>query len=128
MATKSASNRFDNSRGSKFNAGFKKINFQYVKGFNYHTLERHYRDHGKKYGSIDAYEQRAVQFGNTIDTKKIISFVDSTTGETYKFSKKTGEFAIIDREGYIVTFFEPKEGYQYFIKQYDKYLKTRGKK
>ena len=128
MASKGASNLYGYTKGSRNKKSKIRIGYAWAKRFNEHTLERHYRDHGKKYGSKEDYEERAVQFANTVDTDNNVSFIHPKIGTTYKYSKKTGEFAIIDKWGYIVTFFEPEEGYEYYLKQYDKYVRKRDKK
>ncbi len=45
---------------------------------------------------------------------------------TYKYNKKTNEFAIITKDGYVVTYYKPTGGFMYYKKQTPKYSK-RGK-
>lgn len=44
------------------------------------------------------------------------SFCDKNFS-TYKYNIKTNEFAIIDKKGYVITYFKPADGYKYYLKQ-----------
>lgn len=113
------SNRYGNTRGSKSRRmNSKYISYQWAKKFNKNSLDRHYADHGRNvnYSNILEYEQHAIRFANTVDRKNCLSFIDRH-GSTYKYNIKTNEFAIITKNGIIVTYFKPKEGYNYYIKQ-----------
>lgn len=127
MATKGASNRYGNSNGSA-NAGIsaRHINYQWAKDFSRNTLNGHFNNHGKSMGfdSKESYKQHAIKFANTIDKKNCKSFVDKN-GSTYKYNKKTNEFAIITKDGYVVTYYKPRGGYKYYKKQTPKYSKWR---
>ena len=57
------------------------------------------------------------------DRKNYKSFVDRETGKTYKYSPKSNEFIIVDKRGYIVTYYKPTSGYDYYKRQYAKYVK-----
>ena len=118
MATKGASNRYGNSRGSKKGAPTQHTGFAWAKDFNKKTLDKHYSDHGKEVGapSKESYAAKAVKFANTVDRKNCVSFVDKK-GSTYKYNKVTEEFAIISKDGYVITYFKPKGGYDYYLKQ-----------
>ena len=87
-------------------------------GFNKNTLEDHFNRHGNQVGAPTktSYEAKAVSFANTVDRKNNVSFVD-INGSTYKFNKKTGEFAVITKSGIVVTYFKPKEGYDYYLNE-----------
>ena len=43
------------------------------------------------------------------------------TKATYKYNKATNEFAIVTRNGYVVTYYKPSKGYAYYKKQEIKY-------
>ena len=129
MATKGASNRYGNTRGSNGNNNTtKKSNYQWARDFNKKSLDKHYDDHGKVMGfdSKESYKQHAIKFANTIDKKNCETFVDKKTGATYKYNKKTNEFAIITKDGYITTYFKPREGYNYYKKQISLHDKGKG--
>ena len=62
------------------------------------------------------YTRNAVSFANTVDRKNCVSFIDRH-GSTYKYSKKSNTLAIITKQGVVVTFFKPKDGYNYFLRE-----------
>ena len=68
------------------------------------------------FDSKESYAAHAVSFANTIDRKNNVSFLDKNDS-TYKFNKKTGEFAIITKDGYVVTYFKPRTGIKYYDQQ-----------
>ncbi len=123
MATKGASNRYGNSNGSRgIGKPTSRINYQWAKDFNKHALNEHFNDHGKSMGfdSKESYKQHAIKFANTIDRKNCTSFV-AKNGSTYKYNKVTNEFAIITKDGYIVTYYKPTGEYSYYKNQEIKY-------
>lgn len=129
MATKGASNRYGNTNGSRHQGkATEKINYPWAKDFNKKSLDKHFDEHGKDMGfdNKESYKQHAIKFANTVDKKNCTSFVDSKTGSTYKYNKVTNELAIITKDGYVVTYFKPKEGYDYYKKQVSKYGKGKG--
>lgn len=121
MATKGASNRYPTGRRGKNGKSISHINYQWARNFNKRTLKKHFINHGlsMKFASEEVYRQHAIKFANTIDKKNNVSFIDRRTGSTYKFSKTTGEFAIITKNGVIVTYFIPdsNDKYGYYKKQ-----------
>jgi len=66
----------------------------------------HYNEHGEEMGfeNITEYSKAAKDFIKNTDTKNILRFRDPS-GAIYKYNKKTGEFAIISRNGKIVTYY-----------------------
>lgn len=62
------------------------------------------------------YGQHAIKFANTVDNKNCVSFIDKN-GSTYKYNKKTNELAIINKDGTVITYFKPKDGYNYYKQQ-----------
>ncbi len=117
-ASKGPSNHFGNTRGGSQGHPTEHTNFAWAKGFNKSTLDDHFAKHGEQMGAStkDAYAAKAVSFANTVDRKHNVSFVDSK-GSTHKFNSKTGEYAVITKEGVVITYFKPKEGYDYYKKQ-----------
>ncbi len=131
MATKGASNRYGNSNGSRHQGKpTGTINYPWAKAFNKYSLDKHFDFHGKHMGfdSIESYKQHAIKFANTIDKKNCLSFVDAKTGATYKYNIVTNEFAIITKDGYIVTYYKPENGYDYYKEQIMKHGKVIGGK
>lgn len=124
MSTKGASNQYGNARGGKRGHPTPHTGFAWAKGFNKSTLQDHFNRHGNQVGcpTKESYAANAVHFANTVDRENCVSFVDSR-GSTYKFNKKTNEFAIITSKGIVVTYFKPTEGYEYFINE----MKERAK-
>ncbi len=125
MATKGASNRYGNSNGSRGRGKATEfIKYQWARDFNKKTLDRHFDDHGKSlnFDSRECYKQHAIKFANTIDKNNCESFVGKNQS-TYKYNKKTNEFAIITKNGYVVTYYKPTGGYKYYKEQKTKYSK-----
>lgn len=112
MSTKGASNRY----GSRSNKPTKHTGYAWAKGFNKKTLDYHYNQHGKEFGTKEEYAAHAVAFANTIDRTNNVSFI-AKNNSTYRYNLKTNEFAIIDSKGYVITYFKPKESYDYYKKQ-----------
>ncbi len=112
MATKGASNRYGRSRGSRSNGS---TGFEWARDFNKKTLKDHFNRHGKDMGcdSEESYRSKAVNFANYIDKKNCETFVDKH-GSTYKYNKATNTFAIITKDGYVVTYYKPKRGHKYY--------------
>ena len=117
MATKGASNRYGNSRGSSPGHITEHTGFAWAKGFNKTTLTDHYQRHGSQVqsDSEESYIAHPVKFANTVDER----------GSTYKYNKKTNEFAIITKKGVVVTYYKPEKGYKYYMDQ--KKMKGRNK-
>lgn len=118
MPTKGASNRYGNSRGGRQGHPTEHTNFPWAKDFNKNTITHHFDEHGSEVGAPTktSYISKAVSFANKVDRKNNVSFVDKN-GSTYKYSKSTGEFAIINKKGFVITYFKPKDGYNYYLKQ-----------
>ena len=114
MASKGQSNQYGNSRGTPT----EHINYKYAKDFNRSTISIHFSEHGKEVGasSKDDYIAKAIKFANSIDRKKNVSFIDEK-GSTYKYQEQTNKFAIIDKNGIIITYFKPKDGKDYYDRQ-----------
>ncbi len=129
MPTKGASNRYGNTNGSKHNGQpTEHINYAWAKDFNKKTLDTHYKEHGKTMGfeSKESYKQHSIKYANTVDRKNCKSFVDSKTGATYKYNVVTNELAIITKNGYVVTYFKPKGGYDYYKSQIKSHTNNKG--
>ena len=120
MATKGASNRYGNSRGANHQGkATEHINYQWAKDFNKHSLKQHFIDHASNFGvtSIESYKQHAIKFANAVDRKNCVSFVDAKTKATYKYNTATNTLVIVDKRGYVATYYKPKGGYEYYKKQ-----------
>ncbi len=116
MATKGASNRFG-SKGKPTSA----INYPWAKAFNKKTLSAHFKRHGEEFPGMtkEEYEARAVKFANSINKNDCVSFIDNKNS-THKFNTVTGEYSIISKNGYVITYFKPEKGYEYFKLQINK--------
>lgn len=118
MATKGPSFRYGNTNGSKGSGeATKHTNFAWAKDFNKSSLEKHFSDHGSDFNSNNKedYKSSAIRFANTVDRKNNISFVNKS-GTTYKYNKNTNTLCLIDKNGYIITYYKPKGGRQYYEK------------
>ena len=93
MSTKGASNRFGNARHGRQGHITSHTGFAWAKGFNKVSLAKHVEEHMRSLGLTSAtdYVAHAVAFANHIDRKNHVSYVRRKTGQTVKFSKKTGE-------------------------------------
>lgn len=118
MPTKGPSNKY----GSHAIKPTQHTGYAWAKDFNKNTLDRHFEDHGKAYSTKKEYVAHAVSFANTIDRKNNISF-KTKKGSTYRYNKNTNEFAIIDKKGYVISYFKPKDDIKYFLDQRRKYIK-----
>lgn len=117
MSTKGASNHYGNSRGGKQGHETKHTGFAWAKEFNKNTLADHFYRHGQqmKCDTKESYAAHAVKFANTVDRKNCISYKDRR-GTTYKYNTKDNTFAIITKNGVVITYFKPKEGKSYYDK------------
>ena len=118
MSTKGASNRYGNARGGRQGTITEHTGFAWAKAFNKSTLTDHFYRHGEQMGcsSKDSYNANAVSFANTVDRKNCVSFIDKH-GSTYKYNKATNTLAIIKKDGIVVTYYKPKDGYEYYLKE-----------
>lgn len=112
---KGPSNRYKNTKGFRFLKHLKYISYAWAKYFNKKTLELHFKEHGKSMGfnTIDEYKEHAIRFANTINEKDCVSFIDKND-TTYKYNKKTNELVLVKKDGTIITYFKPKDGYKYY--------------
>ncbi len=118
MATKGPSNRYGNAKDGSSGHITTHTGFAWAKSFNKSTLVDHFRRHGEQMGcpTQDSYNAHAVSFANTVDRKNCVSFIDRR-GSTYKYNKKSNTLAIITKQGVVVTFFKPKDGYNYYLRE-----------
>lgn len=117
MATKGASNRYGNTRGGRSGHPTEHTGFAWAKDFDNSTIKTHFGKHGSQISanSQTAYVAKAVKFANKIDRVNNVSYVRKD-GTTVKYSKKTNELVIVDKNGIVKTYFKPKSG----IKEYYK--------
>ncbi|MDO4500689.1 MAG: hypothetical protein Q4B60_05370 [Erysipelotrichaceae bacterium] len=111
MSTKGAGFRYGNTNQTATDH----INYQWAKDFNSNTLKKHFDEHGSQMNTatMNDYAAKAVHFANTINREDCVSFIDGN-GSTYKYNKETNELAIISKNGYVITYFSPKNGYTYY--------------
>ena len=118
MATKGASNRYGNAKGGRNGHPTPHTGYQWAKGFNRNTLQDHFNRHGSQVGTPtkESYAAHAVKFAHTVNRQDCVSFIDGK-GSTYKYNKKTNEFAVITKKGIVVTYFKPTDGYLYYLNE-----------
>ncbi len=118
MATKGASNRYGTSRGKNSPSNPYGVNYEWSKDFNKNSLDKHFNKHGKEFdlSSKESYRQHAIKFANTVDKKNCKAYVD-INGTTYKFNNKTGELAIINKNGIIISYYRVSDGFRYIDKK-----------
>ena len=121
MATKGASNRYGNARGGRQGYPTQHTGFAWAKAFNRSTLDDHFQRHVEQMGcpTKESYNANAVKFANMVDRKNNVSFV-AHNGTTYKFNKVDGTSAIITKRGVVITYFKPKDGYDYYKAQIER--------
>lgn len=122
MATKGASNRYGNTKGSNHQGRpTENINYAWAKGFNKNGLTKHFNDHGKEFGcsTKEEYEAKALKFANTVDKTNCKSVVDKN-GTTYKYNPKNNVLALITKDGYIISYRHYGEKVWYINKKGEK--------
>lgn len=97
------------------------IGFAWAKDFNKFTLKKHIDEHMRSLGfsSVNDYVANSIRFANTIDRKNNVLYV-RPNGQTVKYNKKTCEFVIVDKRGYVTTYFKPSDGYDYYLDDWRK--------
>lgn len=115
MATKGASNHYGNSKNGRKGKVTTHTGYAWAKDFNSRTLQDHFNRHGAQMGceTKEAYAAHSVKFANSVDRVDCISFV-ARNGATYKYNTKTNTLAIVTKDGYVVTYFKPAAGYNYY--------------
>ena len=119
MSTKGASNYYGNARGGKQGHKTMHIGFAWAKRFNKTTLADHARRHGGTGGTLK-YVANAVTFANRVDRLNHLSYIRKN-GTTVKYSKKTNEFAVIDKHGIVHTYFRPVDGVRKYLNDKEKH-------
>lgn len=117
MSTKGASNRYGHTRNGRIGKASSHINYAWARDFNKRTLLDHFERHGSQLNkpTKESYVANAIKFANTIDKKDCVSFVDKN-GTTYKYNTKKNILVIVNKKGYVITYFKPTEGYKYYQK------------
>ena len=115
MSTKGASNRYGNSRNGRQGKPSLHIGYAWARDFNSRTLQDHFNRHGSQIGceTKESYAAHSVSFANNVDRTNGVSFVDRN-GSTYKYNVRTNTLAVITRDGYVITYFKPAAGYEYY--------------
>lgn len=115
MSTKGASNHYGNSKNGRHGKATLHIGYAWAKDFNSRTLQDHFNRHGSQMGCTtkESYAAHSVKFANNVDRANCVSFV-AKNGSTYKYNTKTNTLAIITKDGYVVTYFKPAAGYDYY--------------
>ena len=114
MADKGPSNAYGNSKGKPT----EHINYEYAKDFNKKSTKQHNEKHLSNLGvsSVDEMKANAVYFANKVDRLNNVSFIDDN-GTTYKYSKVTNELVLVTKDGYVISYFKPKNGENYYNTQ-----------
>ena len=81
---------------------------------------RHAKEWGSKFKNSRQYLDAARNLLNTKAGGNIKEFI-SGGGWLFKYNSSTNEFVLFSNKGTISTFFRPKEGMAYWIKQVNKY-------
>lgn len=115
MATKGPSNHYGNSKNGRQGKATIHTGYAWARDFNTRTLQDHFNRHGTQMGckTKESYAAHSVKFANNVDRTNCVSFV-AKNGSTYKYNTKTNTLAIVTKDGYVVTYFKPAKGYDYY--------------
>lgn len=114
MATKGPSNHYGNARHGKKGHVTTHIGYAWAKKFDKSTVRIHIEKHGQQYGEA-RYIAKAITFANRIDRMYHVSYVRKD-GTTVKYSHKTNEFVVVDKNGTVKTYYQPKLGFLEYLK------------
>ena len=83
---------------------------------NRYLLEQHFEKHGGDfdYATAEEYENGASA---VINNPKALHKTEAEDGDDVYFVEKTGEFVVLSTDGYIRTYFRPRNGIKYFNRQ-----------
>ncbi len=83
---------------------------------NRYLLEQHFEKHGGDfdYDTAEEYENGASA---VINNPKALHKTEAEDGDDVYFVEKTGEFVVLSTDGYIRTYFRPRNGIKYFNRQ-----------
>lgn len=78
--------------------------------------EDHYQKHGIEMGfaSEEAYERAAAA---VVSDSRALHKLEKEDGDDVYYLKDTNEFVIVSTDGYIRTYFYPRDGIEYFERQ-----------
>lgn len=81
-------------------------------------LEAHYQKHGAEFGDItlEEYLQGANQLINS-RSPELLTKYEAEDGDKLFYIERTNEFLVLSADGYIRTYFKPKDGIAYFNRQ-----------
>lgn len=79
-------------------------------------LEDHYQRHGLEMGfdSAEEYQQAASRVVNDPDA---LHKLEAEDGDDVYYLERSNEFVILSKDGYIRTYFYPRDGIDYFNRQ-----------
>jgi len=79
-------------------------------------LTQHFEKHGNEfnYSSKEEYEEGARK---VITSDKALHKTEAEDGDDVYYIEETNEFVIVSTDGYIRTYFRPKDGIRYFNRQ-----------
>ena len=122
MATKGASNRYGNTKGSNHQGKpTERTNYAWAKDFNRGGLSRHFEEHGVEFGckTKEEYVAKAINFANIVDRENCKSVVDYKQ-TTYKYNQKTNVLVEVTKNGYIISYRHYGKGFWYKNKKWEK--------
>ncbi|GHU76137.1 hypothetical protein FACS189461_3340 [Spirochaetia bacterium] len=82
-------------------------------------LEGHFQNHAGDFEDVRSpgeYEEKARQFFDKMPTADMLWFED-VDGFFYRYNKRKNEFGVCSPEGFIITFFKPTKGIDYWYEQ-----------
>ena len=89
------------------------VDYQEYHFRNEDLLESHYEKHGKEMGfsSSKEYEMSASEVVNNPES---LHKTEKEDGDDVYYIEETNEFVIVSTDGYIRTYFYPRDGIEYF--------------
>ncbi|MDO4176456.1 MAG: hypothetical protein Q4D99_03125 [Bacillota bacterium] len=79
-------------------------------------LQEHYQKHGIAMG-FDSAEEYLEAANAVIANHDALTKTEKEDGDTVYYVEKTNEFVVLSTDGYIRTYFNPRDGIDYFNRQ-----------
>ena len=79
-------------------------------------LDEHFEKHGKEfnYATKEEYEKRAAEVVNSSDS---LHKTEKEDGDDIYYNESKNEIVFVSKDGYIRTYFKPKDGNSYYNRQ-----------
>ncbi len=78
--------------------------------------QQHYEKHGMEMG-FDNKEDYLLAANRVIENENVLHKLEEEDGDDVYYLEETNEFVIVSTDGYLRTYFNPKDGIRYFNRQ-----------